>query len=216
MKYATLLAAALAMHVACLPARAQAPKVDVELTADALTLQPGQRSQVQVRAQVKPAHAAQNDGLFSWCLDLQLNSADAAQWVPDSVIRPGWLSDPRASSDGSMQPGMLTDVYDLAPWTELNKGVAQSVVLFSVEIEALAEGTVELRALPGDLIDADFALQSTSYLRGPSDPPLVQGDYQGAQLSLEVVPEPASLLLLWAGGLALLRPRRRLRRSCSR
>jgi hypothetical protein len=209
MKYATLLAAAFALHMACLPARAQAPKVDVELTADALTLQPGQRSLVQVRAQIKPGYATHNDGLFSWCLDLQLDSPETARWVPGSVLRPGWLGDSRASSDGSMQPGMLTDVYDLAPWTELNMGVGQSVLLLSVEIEALAEGTVELMALPGDLIDADFALQSTSYLRGPSDPALVQGDYQGAQLSVEVVPEPASLLLLCAGGAGLLARRRR-------
>lgn len=209
MKYATLLTAAVALHVACLSAQAQAPKVDVKLTADKMELLPGQRSVVQVLAQVKPGYAAQDDGLFSWCLDLQLDAGDAAQWVPDSVLRPGWLNDPRAAGDGTIQGGMISGIYDLAPWTDLNKGVGQSTVLLSVEIEALAEGTVNLAVLPGDLINADFALQSTSYLRGPNDPALVQGDYDSAELSLEVVPEPTSLLLLCTGGLGLITRRRR-------
>jgi hypothetical protein len=188
---------------ACALAGPPERKIDVFVECDEAHLAVGDKAEVRVLARVKGSFARQDDGIATWCLNLRVDPESSLRLVPGSLSNK-WTSMGQAEK----RLDALLDVVG-ADLMSPSKGVGGKTLLFTAEAEAVSAGTARLYAQPGQNVSqvgADFLLARTPLDQSSGQ---VIGDYAGAEATLTVVPEPASLSLLGLGGLAALRRRRR-------
>jgi hypothetical protein len=176
-------------------ARGQTVQVTMTLDdADGILL-PGQSTTLHLFAQVE--NGQQGNGIYGYALDLLENHPPIVQL--NSVTQFG---DPWASRPGIILDTGLKDVYagDGGFFIDPNRGIDSPFELLSVDLTVLLPGDVTImasRATDAFLLGAPdgFLLQ---------DPGRVNVDF-GPGVTISVVPEPATLvlvLLLGAAGFA--------------
>ena len=178
--------------------------VDVTITAGTATLAPGQSTTLTVWGQVNPAFEGNSSRIFSWYLDLLTSTADGA------IIEVDWSSltmpesdspDGSSSTSGTGTTSASDDrngIYNtfLNPTTtqsaESNPGVGQGIVLFTVEVTAVAPGTRTFTVAPGSGVGGGLS----DFLVVRSDSGFyIGGIYDTASLTLTVAgaPDPRDL-----------------------
>jgi hypothetical protein len=183
--------------------------VDVTVSSDASRIEVGQKTMLTVKARVRPGtgHAVK-DGIFAWGIDLRLSDVTVGSGTTDTPdpdilglpdkanIADGW---DQAGSRGTRKAWGLEAIWD-TQFTQQTRGLGQEVTLFTVELEGKAVGTARV-ALSGNPIQGDDFMTH----QGFNDD---EGAFESASTQIEVVPEPASLTLLF-GGMAWAVKRRR-------
>lgn len=195
--------AGLALAALLCPCWAAAAVVDVTTELDADTLQPGQRTTLRVYAEVRDGMADAGNGIFGWDVSLRSSDPLVAGVLSATLDRTGWTGHPRTSSPGAPRDWGLAAIYDTSE-TRDDMGLSTTVLLFTVDVQALTLGTTTFLVEPDFATGADFLTWSME----------AGGDYSAAAVRLNVVPSPPVLLLLAAiAPVALPHRRHRLHRT---
>jgi hypothetical protein len=175
-------------------------QVNIERASGAGSIEVGQGVTVNVLARVNQAASAA-DGLFTYDLDLIIANISGQSPIlqVQSVLRPGTSDVLLGGSNGGLTPFGLHAVY--GGYLETSHGVDAAALLFSVNLLAVAPGTVTLT--PGPAVDPygfDFVLYQSSsptVLYGPgltlsvtpgaTTVPLPAGAVPGVTMGLLVV-----------------------------
>jgi len=199
----------LAVLVIALPSIALAtdytPVVDVTVAATQNTIAIGETTTLTVYGKVKSPCDITDNGIFYWDVTLQNGNKNFLQILSGTVSWTGWAN--TTSSKGTIDDptGNLVDIYNTCLQTEKNLGIGSTVVLFSVDIQGLAQGTTSLTVQFDMTAGYDFELWQS----GIGGNTYRSGDYSLASKSITVTPEPATMALLGLGALTVLARRRR-------
>jgi len=151
-----------------------------------------------VYAQVTPAQAVANNGIFGWDVDLRTSDPSILQVLSGTVARDSmWTQNASTSSSGTAETWGTHAIYDTGE-SNSGMGLGSKVRLFTVQVKGLAQGTAALT------VESDTT-SGTDFLTWGGDQ---NGNYGGASAQVQVSPEPATLALLGVGCLALIRRRR--------
>ncbi len=177
---------------------AQAAAIDVTTSVDApyvdgkYQINIGETHTLSVFGQLKGAAASSGNGIFSWDVDLRVGDTGILGLLTDTVDRSGWTNFSGTSSDGTPTTWGLHAIYDTGE-TDTELGVNASVRLFSINFTGVSVGESTLMIEPDDTVGTDFLTWNYD----------IGGDYAAGFATINVVPEPASIILLAMGLLAL-------------
>jgi hypothetical protein len=164
----------------------------LDMIADNPLLSVGESTIVHVSAFVDDPAASGTNGLVLWQMDIDVDIAGILGITDNTFVAP----DPSDMFDSGWSYNAVTgdaSTYALKDDDSSSTiGVDVSTEIFNFEVTALSEGTATytLRNGIGDLVDGTpFDAADLAY-------------------SIEVIPEPSSLVLLAIGGLALNRRRK--------
>jgi len=167
------------------PLIAQAAVIDVTLVVDKDTIAVGEIATLSVYAQVKPGSAIAANGVFGWDVDLRNSDAAVIGLLSASLDRSGWTGNAFTSSSGTATSWGIDAIYDTGE-TDNSLGLSSPVMLFSIQIQGLTEGTATFSVEPDATSGADFVTWKTG----------IGGDYSLASVGITVVPEPSTALLI--------------------
>lgn len=183
--------------VLCLASTAQAelePVVDVTTSINAplvggkyqVTL--GDTYTLSVYGQLKSAWATEDNGIFSWDVDLRVGDTSILSLLMATVDRSGWTNYKTTSSSGTPTTWGLDAIYDTGE-SSTDLGLDSAVRLFSIDFTATKAGQSTLA------IEPDYTTGSSGgdFITWNTD---MGGDYSLATATVNVVPEPNSLILV--------------------
>lgn len=170
--------------------------VKVFATIDDSSIEVGETTTLRVAAQV--IEGTTDNGLYAYALNVLADQ--------DSIVKILSVSqlgdpDPFLSSSGIVDLADLRNIYggDGGFFDDRNRGIALPFELFTIDIQGINVGEIVYSVSPADDaqllgIDSGFLLQQ---------PAAVLADFTDS-ISINVVPEPTTLVLLITGSFVLL------------
>lgn len=180
------------------PAFGESPTILLSLQSDHQVLSVGESANITVTAMVEhPLDGS--DGIFTFDLDLIIKNTSILTVTPDTVVRPGTDDLSFSGSNGTIASWGLNGIAG-GYWAS-NCGIDIAQVLFTAKVYAIADGESALMLGPDtDFFGVDFVLNESRDMA-------VQYDQS---VTIEVIPEPCTIVLLVAGICFIKRPRSRL------
>lgn len=160
-----------------------AQAVDVTLSLDQPSLEPGQSTILRVFAQVDPSIAAQTDRIFSWYIDVECDHPTAAANDYDSLAMIASDNIPATSSSGTTDGVNRRGIHNTF-MTLPGAGKTNVVELAAIPVMATAAGTVNYSVQAGTTatnLSEDFIVAP---LGGGN--PFTGGDYTAANATLTI------------------------------
>lgn len=166
--------------------------INAPMVANAYQLNLGETYTLSVCGQLKTSAATQDNGIYSWCVDLRVGDTDVLDLLVGTVDRSGWQNDSYTSSSGTSTAWGIQAIYDLSNMGDDNLGVDAAICLFTVNFTAANVGASVLTIEPNYKTGGDGG----DFITNGCD---MGGDYSVATATVNVVPEPQTLALMVSG-----------------